>query len=107
MALMQITIIPMGTGTPSVGKYVADIQELLASSDIEHELNDMGTLLHGNARELLDLAADIHEHPFTRGAQRIVTNIILDDRRDLERDRGIGDKKKAVLDLMEEREREK
>jgi len=105
MALMQITIIPMGTATPSVGNYVADIQELLASSDIEYELNDMGTLLHGNARELLQLAADIHEHPFSKGAQRIVTHIVLDDRRDLER--GIGDKKQAVLDLMEKRAREK
>lgn len=105
MALMQITIIPMGTETPSVGSYVADIQELLARSDVEYELNDMGTVLHGNARELLHLAADIHEHPFTTGAQRIVTHIVLDDRRDLER--GIGEKKKAVQEILKERAREK
>lgn len=104
MALMQITIIPMGTETPSVGSYVADIQELLAESDIEYELNDMGTVLHGNARELLQLAADIHEHPFTKGAQRIVTHIVLDDRRDLER--GIGEKKQAVLDILKQRANE-
>ena len=104
MALMQITIIPMGTETPSVGSYVADIQELLAGADIEYVLNDMGTVLHGNARELLQLAADIHEHPFTKGAQRIVTHIVLDDRRDLER--GIGEKKQAVLDILKQRANE-
>ncbi len=91
----------MGTQTPSVGSYVADIQELLAGSGVEYELNDMGTLLYGNARDLLEIAGDIHEHPFSKGAQRIVTHIVLDDRRDIER--GIGEKKQAVLDILKER----
>jgi len=101
MALMQITIIPLGTQTPSVGSYVADIQELLAERNVEFELNDMGTVIHGNASELLVLAADIHEFPFSRGVQRVVTQITLDDRRDKER--YIGEKKQAVLALLKER----
>ena len=103
MALMQITIIPLGTETPSVGQYVADIQQLLAAKGADFVLNDMGTVIHGNASELLQLAAEIHEHPFSRGAKRVVTQIVLDDRRDKER--GIGDKKQAVLDLLEERKK--
>ena len=102
MALMQITIIPLGTETPSVGSYVADVQELLAGKDgIDFELNDMGTLIHGDAAALLQLAAEIHEHPFSKGAQRVVTQISIDDRRDIER--GIGEKKKAVMDILAER----
>jgi uncharacterized protein YqgV (UPF0045/DUF77 family) len=29
MAIMQLTIIPLGTQSPSVGEYVADIQKAL------------------------------------------------------------------------------
>ncbi|MCK5515966.1 MAG: MTH1187 family thiamine-binding protein [Desulfobulbaceae bacterium] len=102
MALMQITIIPLGTETPSVGSYVADVQELLADKKgIDFELNDMGTLIHGNAKELLHLAAEIHEHSFNKGAKRVVTQISIDDRRDIER--SIGEKKQAVKDLLAER----
>ena len=103
MALMQITIIPLGTETPSVGGFVADIQQLLAARDADFVLNDMGTVIHGNAAELLRLAAEIHEHPFSKGAKRVVTQIVLDDRRDKER--GIGEKRKAVLDIVAKREK--
>jgi uncharacterized protein (TIGR00106 family) len=101
MALMQITIIPLGTKTPSVGEYVADVQELLAIRGVEFVLNDMGTVIHGEPSELLSLAAEIHEQPFTKGAQRVVTQIVLDDRRD--RERGLGDKRAAVLEILDKR----
>jgi uncharacterized protein (TIGR00106 family) len=101
MALMQITIIPLGTQTPSVGEYVADVQELLAAKNVDFVLNDMGTVVHGASNELLALAAEIHEYPFQKGAQRVVTQIVLDDRRD--KDRGLGEKKKAVMDILDKR----
>ena len=101
MALMQITIIPLGTATPSVGNFVADIQELLAEKGVEYELNDMGTVIYGSPEELFSLAAEIHEFPFSKGAQRVVTQVVLDDRRDKERN--IGDKKRAVLELLKKR----
>jgi len=103
MALMQITIIPLGTETPSVGRFVADIQQLLTAGDVDFELNDMGTVIYGKASELLQLASEIHEHPFSMGVQRVVTHIVIDDRRDKERH--IGDKRKAVLKILEEREK--
>jgi uncharacterized protein (TIGR00106 family) len=101
MALMQITIIPLGTETTSVGEYVADVQELLAEKGVEYELNDMGTEIHGDAGMLLQLAATIHEQPFLKGAQRVVTQIVIDDRRD--KKRGLGSKKDAVLEILAER----
>ena len=99
MALMQITIIPLGTGSTSVGEYVAGVQQLLAKRNFEYELGDMGTLIHGSPADLLRLAAEIHECPFQEGAQRVVTHITLDDRRDVER--GIGEKKAAVQARLE------
>ncbi len=98
MALMQITIIPMGTGTPSVGDHVAGVQKLLESREFEYQLCDMGTLIYGNPAELLRLAAEIHEYPFSRGVERVVTNIVLDDRRD--KTVGIGQKREAVLQRL-------
>lgn len=100
---MQITIIPLGTESTSVGTYVADIQQLLNDRDVDFVLNDMGTVIHGNSGELLQLAAEIHEHPFSRGAQRVVTQIVLDDRRDKEQ--GIGTKRQSVLKILEERKK--
>ncbi|HSR36653.1 MAG TPA: MTH1187 family thiamine-binding protein [Desulfurivibrionaceae bacterium] len=94
MALMQITIIPLGTASVSVGDHVAAVQRLLTEKGVPHQLNDMGTLIEGEPAALLQLAAAIHELPFQHGCQRIVTQIVLDDRRD--KQIAIGDKTAAV-----------
>ena len=73
------------------------------TANADFVLNDMGTVIYGNTGELLQLAAEIHEHPFSRGAQRVVTQIVLDDRRD--KKRGIGAKRQAVLKILEERKK--
>ncbi len=98
MALMQITIIPLGTGSPSVGDYVADIKQFLIQRGTEHSLHDMGTIIHGTTEDLLQLAGDIHNLPFARGVKRVVTQITLDDRRDMERK--IGEKEQSVTSRM-------
>ncbi|MDG4475815.1 MTH1187 family thiamine-binding protein [Thiovibrio frasassiensis] len=94
MAIMQLTIIPLGTQTPSVGQYVADIQEILRREGVRHELTDMGTIIEGEVEVLLALASRLHGLPFGRGAQRVVTQIMLDERRD--KDVKLGDKTAAV-----------
>ena len=94
MALMQISIIPLGTGSTSVGEHVAGVQKLLAQKSFAYELGDMGTLVYGRAADLFQLAAEIHESPFQKGVERVVTHIVIDDRRDVER--AIGEKRAAV-----------
>ena len=98
MALMQITVIPMGTGSPSVGDHVAGIQRLLDKKNVVYQLCDMGTVIEGSPAELLKLAAEIHEYPFSKGVKRVVSNIIIDDRRD--KNIHIGDKTDAVLQRL-------
>jgi len=95
MALMQITVIPLGTKTASVGDWVAGIESLLREKGIPHELGDMGTVIQGEVEELLILAGEVHALGFHQGVERVVTSILLDERRDQER--GIGEKKEAVL----------
>jgi uncharacterized protein (TIGR00106 family) len=98
MALMHLTITPLGTSSASVGKYVADIQKALVESGFPHKLTDMGTIIEGSSRELLDLAGQLSAIPFTKGVQRVVTQISLDDRRD--KKVGIGDKVASVAGLL-------
>ena len=94
MAIMQLTIIPLGTQTPSVGQYVAEIQQALRKEGVRHELTDMGTIIEGETEELLTLAARLHGLPFAHGVQRVVTQLTLDERRDM--DVKLGDKTAAV-----------
>lgn len=93
MAIMEISVVPLGLGT-SVGAFVAQVIKYLQSEGIPYELTDMGTLIHGHSARLLKVAQVLHELPFEGGANRVVTHITLDDRRD--KDVHLGDKIKSV-----------
>ncbi len=94
MALMEISIVPLGVGTPSVGDYLAEVEAFLRRRNLTHQLNDMGTVVHGSVEELLRVARELHELPFARGVRRVLTHITIDDRRDKEV--GLGDKTRSV-----------
>lgn len=84
MAIVDITVIPIGTENPSVSKYVAEIQEVLKSYDdrIKYQLTPMSTLIEGELPLLFEVVQAIHEVPFKHGLKRVATNIRIDDRRD-------------------------
>jgi uncharacterized protein (TIGR00106 family) len=94
MAIMEISVVPLGLGTPSVGDYIAQVVKYLQSEGIPHELTDMGTVVHGHAARLLKVAQVLHELPFEQGVNRVMTHITIDDRRD--KDVHLGDKVKSV-----------
>jgi uncharacterized protein (TIGR00106 family) len=100
MALMHLTIIPLGTGSPSVGDYVVEIQKILKKSGFPFELTDMGTIIEGSTEDLLKLAARLAQAPFSEGVDRVVTQISLDDRRD--KKVTIGSKKASVAGRLQE-----
>jgi len=82
MALMHLTIIPLGTDSASLGEYIAEIQDVIEKSGYPYKLTDMGTIIEGSSKELLTLAAQLSESPFNQGIHRVLTQINLDDRRD-------------------------
>lgn len=84
MAIMEISVTPLGLGVPSVGDYIAEVVKYLRRENITHQLTDMGTLVHGDASRLLEVAQALHELPFAKGVKRVVTHITIDDRRDKE-----------------------
>lgn len=94
MAIMEISVIPLGLGHPSVGDHIAAVVRYLEKEKIPHELTDMGTLVYGQPATLLKVAQALHELPFQQGVKRVVTHISIDDRRDKEV--LLGDKKKSV-----------
>ncbi|APH69216.1 MTH1187 family thiamine-binding protein [Bacillus sp. LR_5] len=86
MAIADVTIIPIGTETPSVSAYVADVQKILegykAEGKIKYQLTPMNTLIEGELSDLFTVIQAIHEAPFQKGLNRVATNIRIDDRRD-------------------------
>ena len=82
MAILELTLVPIGTGSTSVSGYIAQASKILKESDIKHELNPMGTVLEGDPDELFDLVRKMQEEVFNTGAKRVYTVIKMDDRRD-------------------------
>ncbi|WP_226526447.1 MTH1187 family thiamine-binding protein [Metabacillus niabensis] len=86
MAIVDVTVIPLGTTTPSVSEYVADIQHILKKFEeegkIKYKLTPMNTIIEGELPTLFQVISAIHEAPFQKGIQRVATNIRIDDRRD-------------------------
>lgn len=75
-------MIPIGTKTPSVSKYVAEALKVLEKEGIKYELTSMGTIVEGDLDKILDLVKKMHETVFDKEVQRVVTIIKIDDRRD-------------------------
>ena len=83
MAIIDVSVIPLGTERPSVSKYVAEaIKALKDEKDVKYELTAMGTIIEGQLSHLLNLAHKMHDSAFNAGAMRVVTIIKIDERRD-------------------------
>jgi len=83
MPVCQVTVVPLGTETPSLSSYVADCQRVLAQyKDLVHQLTPMATVIEGDLNRILEAVREMHEVPFRRGAQRVSTSLVIDDRRD-------------------------
>ena len=65
MAVVFLTITPLGTGTPSVSSYVAGVERILRGTGLKHQLTAMGTIIEGDLDEILSVVRRMHEHPFT------------------------------------------
>ena len=83
MAIAEISIVPLGTKTPSVSQYVARAVKVLEKQkDIGYEITAMGTIIEGDLDRVLAVARKMHEETFGDGVSRVVTTVKIDDRRD-------------------------
>ena len=85
MVIAEISIVPIGTSTPSVSQYVAGaIKVLSQEKNVKYKLTGMGTILEGTWASVLEVVKKMHESVFDDQIQRVVTTIRIDDRRDRE-----------------------
>ena len=82
MAIVDFSVIPIGTGTTSVSDAVASAHKVIADSGLPCRLNPMTTTVEGELDEILSLIAKIHSKLKEEGYQRLSTTIKIDDRFD-------------------------
>jgi uncharacterized protein (TIGR00106 family) len=82
MAVLEISIVPIGTKSTSVSSYVAECVKILKEENLRYELTAMGTNIEGGLKDLIRVALKMHQEPFKKGALRVVTTLRIDDRRD-------------------------
>jgi uncharacterized protein (TIGR00106 family) len=82
MAILEISIVPIGIEGSSLSPYVADCLRVLKEEKAHYELSAMGTNVEGNLKDLMRIALKMHEVPFKKGAPRVLTTLKIDDRRD-------------------------
>jgi uncharacterized protein (TIGR00106 family) len=98
MAIVEVTIAPMGVGA-SISPYVAACHKVLEqATDLKHQLTPMATIIEGDLDRIMEVIRQMHEVPFGKGAQRVSTLIRIDDRRDKELT--MAGKIKAVRDKL-------
>jgi uncharacterized protein (TIGR00106 family) len=84
MALAEISVIPIGTPTPSIGDWIAESVGVLEKEKIKYEISPMGTLIEGKASDIFRIVGKMHETALKKGVKRVVTTLVIDDRRDKE-----------------------
>lgn len=83
MVIAEVSVVPMGTMTPSASRYVARAVRVLKQQNrIKYQLTAMGTLLEGELSEVLEAARGMHESLYDQHVKRVITTIRIDDRRD-------------------------
>jgi uncharacterized protein (TIGR00106 family) len=82
MVIAEITVTPLGTGSPSLSRYVAECARALDESGVRHTLTPMGSVIEGTLEEILEVVRMVHLIPFSQGVQRVSTRVVIDERRD-------------------------
>jgi len=83
MVIAEVSVVPLGTKSPSVSQYVARaIKVLEKEKGIKHETTAMGTIMEGDLDRILAVIEKMHEGMFGEGVARVITTVKIDDRRD-------------------------
>jgi len=82
MPIVEFSVVPIGSSSTSVSRYVRAALEVVEASGLDHETNPMGTCLQGDWDRIFATIKAVHEKLAAMGSGRIVTTIKVDDRRD-------------------------
>jgi uncharacterized protein (TIGR00106 family) len=99
MAIVEISVVPIGTGATSLSPCVSRVVAEVTKSPLNYELTAMGTIIHGELDEIWPVLRRMHESLFTAGeVTRVLTLVKIDDRRD--KMSTPGDKVRSVIDKL-------
>ena len=81
MPLLGISLIPVGTKSASFSSSITGAVRTIENSGLKYQVTPTETIIEGELDELLEVAKEIHQNALS-GANRVVTNITIDDRKD-------------------------
>jgi len=82
MIIAQLSIAPVGKEV-SVSKYVKLVIETLKKENVKFETNAMATVIETeDLKTLFDVVEKAHNVVVASGAERVITELKMDDRRD-------------------------
>jgi len=82
MIISQLSIAPVGKDV-SLSRYVKKVISVLKENNITFETNDMATVIETKDLEtLFNVVEKAHNAVIESGAQRVITELKIDDRRD-------------------------
>lgn len=82
MPIVEVSIVPIGTGSTGVSRYVQAAVDVIKASGLAYEVTPMGTCLQGDWDSVFATIKAMHEALAAMGCARLVTTIKVDDRRD-------------------------
>ncbi|MCR4397607.1 MAG: MTH1187 family thiamine-binding protein [Firmicutes bacterium] len=96
MAVVEVKVVPVGTGSASMSSYVASCYRVVEEEGLKHQLTPTSTIIEGDLAHVLNVARRMHQEAFAEGVERVVTNIYIDERRDKPTE--LADMVEAVMD---------
>ena len=97
MVVAEVSIFPLGTGSPGVSRYVAAAVRELEASGLKCTLGPMGTTVEAETlEEVYAAVARAQAAVFDLGAERAYTVLKVDERRDAEGRRSAEDMVRSV-----------
>lgn len=82
MIIAQLSIAPLGKGT-SVSRYVKIVIETLKKEQVTFQTNPMATVIETkDIATLFNVVSKAHLAVVAAGAERVITELKIDDRRD-------------------------
>lgn len=82
MPILEISVVPIGTGSASMSSFVTEACKAVQSRGLEFQVTPTSTVVKGELGELLQVAGEMHRRVLASGAQRVITTFTIDERLD-------------------------
>ncbi|HHY92274.1 MAG TPA: MTH1187 family thiamine-binding protein [Firmicutes bacterium] len=86
MALLEISVVPVGTTSASISSFVTRACQAVEKRGLEYQVTPTATVIEGELPQLIQVAQEMHQLAFQGGTQRVITNMTIDERKDKRQD---------------------